>query len=327
MIATDDQGNDLAALQGQNRNGFKPLEAEAALIVDDGPGGFEGGYRSFLTPRAPGLFPIRLNDFNGLGDGTNRQLSTQVKILPNLSVHLLLKLKFVENFVFESEARKYIARLVKVVHGIQQNLPLFRGWKQFGFQGFQHISSISLIDIFVQYRKEMQKEEKSIGHAPQGLFLPVINGEASALFGEILAKTRFPLQASGYAVQILNLIQPELSQKYNPLAKIQTALEIGELARILIRSAQMDKGDPFWHFGAEQLLEVAIHGDLNRKSEANLSQVLALLQRILEPETQKQLSLNLPSQVQNQLTSLLSANPRVLSSFHAVALNSLKMLN
>lgn len=162
------------------------------------------------------------------------------------------------------------------------------------------------------------------------IFKLALSGHSMVVFdpsGEIVATVKKHLQRQGYQIQSLNLLQPYNSQGFNPLEHVSGALEIGELARILIQSSDMDKGDPFWFNGAAQMLEVVFHALLQQTKTPQLSDALGLLQRFQEKPTQEQLLNRIPEHIQNQLLGLMNTNPRVLSSFHAVALNSLRMLN
>lgn len=206
----------------------------------------------------------------------------------------------------------------------------FKPWNQgltvYGPKKYRISTQTSFQHLLIEGGSGVGKTRRIIRPSIQGL---AKSGHSMFVFdpsGEILQAEGPNLQKRGYGIQCLNLIDPQASLGYNPLAKIQGPLEIGQMARILLNSSRMDRGEPFWSEGAQQLLEIGIHAALQQKN-AHLGQVLKILQYFQSEQQQKSLKEILPPEVRDQLEGLLATNERVLSSFHAVALNSLRILN
>jgi type IV secretory pathway TraG/TraD family ATPase VirD4 len=78
--------------------------------------------------------------------------------------------------------------------------------------------------------------------------------------GEIFQNTSGYLEKRGYQIRVLNLMDPQFSKTYNPLASAHAPQQIAEVAKTLIRSANGPGGqkanDPFWEQAAEKLIRI-----------------------------------------------------------------------
>ena len=79
--------------------------------------------------------------------------------------------------------------------------------------------------------------------------------------GELYDKTAGYLKANGYDIKVLNLVNPENSDGYNPLMHIQSEIDVDVIANTIIKGQDSDgKGsDPFWDNNAEMLLKSLIY--------------------------------------------------------------------
>lgn len=88
--------------------------------------------------------------------------------------------------------------------------------------------------------------------------------------GEILATMRQPLMDAGYKVIVLNFVEPELSEGWNPLAypydrwkkasnedKSEAIELVLDISRVI--SYQEDAQNPFWHEGAGDMIAAAAY--------------------------------------------------------------------
>ena len=93
--------------------------------------------------------------------------------------------------------------------------------------------------------------------------------------GELYDKTAGYLKANGYDIKVLNLVNPENSDGYNPLMHIQSEIDVDVIANTIIKGQDSDgKGsDPFWDNNAEMLLKSLIYYLLEKrpKEEINLT--------------------------------------------------------
>ena len=83
--------------------------------------------------------------------------------------------------------------------------------------------------------------------------------------GELYDKTAGYLRQNGYKIKVLNLVHPQYSDGYNPLAHIRStheALDVDTIVKIISTkdSAGAKKsGDPFWDQTSEALLKAVIY--------------------------------------------------------------------
>ena len=148
--------------------------------------------------------------------------------------------------------------------------------------------------------------------------------------GEIFKKTSGYLKKQGYTIQVINPVQPQESLGYNPLSKVETVTDIGEIAHILVSSANPDSKDPFWGQGAETIIEIFIHclKSLNKPEFLNLHNVLYLLQNFANRhEIDSFVATHASQTVFNQYKGFIGGNPNTVASFLSTATTSLKMFN
>lgn len=153
--------------------------------------------------------------------------------------------------------------------------------------------------------------------------------------GELYHQTSGYLAKKGFTIQTLNPTSPEASKRYNPLSKISSFTDIGELAHILVKSSNPEYAqgkDTFWYQGAETLITCLIQALKNHPQSDkyfNLGNVLHLLQNFgAEGEGITDFIINNSNQAQiNQFTGIITGNPKVMQSFLSVAIQSLSMLN
>ena len=79
--------------------------------------------------------------------------------------------------------------------------------------------------------------------------------------GELYDKTAGFLKQNGYDIKVLNLVNPENSDGYNPLAHIQSELDVDVIANTIIKGQKSEGGgnDPYWDDMAEMLLKALIY--------------------------------------------------------------------
>ena len=77
--------------------------------------------------------------------------------------------------------------------------------------------------------------------------------------GELYDRTAGYLKAKGYKVRVLNLVNPECSDGYNPLAHIRNEIDVDIIANTIVKGQTGEKAsDPFWDDMAEILLKALI---------------------------------------------------------------------
>lgn len=150
--------------------------------------------------------------------------------------------------------------------------------------------------------------------------------------GEIYRQTSADLVARGFTLQVVAPADPGRSLRYNPLSKIQSFTDVGEVAHTLVRSANPDYDkEPFWNSGAETILRVLIQC-LKSRGEAqylNLPNVLHLLQHFGDDGSglDEFILSHGDRSTYQEYKGFISGNPKVMQSFVSVAMNSLSMLN
>ena len=79
--------------------------------------------------------------------------------------------------------------------------------------------------------------------------------------GEIYDKTSGFLKENGYEIKVLNLVNPEHSDGYNPLMHIESNLDVDVIANTVVRGQKSEGGssDPFWDDTSEMLLKSLIY--------------------------------------------------------------------
>lgn len=78
--------------------------------------------------------------------------------------------------------------------------------------------------------------------------------------GELYDKTAGYFQAKGYNVKVLNLVNPENSDGYNPLSHIKNEIDVDVIANTIMKGQSAEGGsDPYWDNMAEMLLKALIY--------------------------------------------------------------------
>ncbi len=74
--------------------------------------------------------------------------------------------------------------------------------------------------------------------------------------GEI-AKVVIPVARDfGYKTKILNYERYDISEQYNPLARIKTVGDAQKVAKMFLASHEAKSSDPFWHTSASNVLSL-----------------------------------------------------------------------
>lgn len=80
--------------------------------------------------------------------------------------------------------------------------------------------------------------------------------------GEIYDKTAGYLRSQGYEIKLLNLVNPESSDSYNPIMHVQSQLDVDIIASTIVRGQKSEKSagsDPYWDNMSELLLKSLIY--------------------------------------------------------------------
>ncbi len=99
--------------------------------------------------------------------------------------------------------------------------------------------------------------------------------------GELYDRTAGIFKERGYDVHVINLVDPRVSDGYNPLSHIRGTLDVDTIAKIISNKEGGDKksSDPFWDQTSEALLKAVMYYIiLNRpEEEHSLASCLALV--------------------------------------------------
>lgn len=100
--------------------------------------------------------------------------------------------------------------------------------------------------------------------------------------GELYRETSQFLKNSGYKVRTLNLVNPEYSDRYNPLAHIRDHKDIDIIAHTIVTGVETNgthTDDPFWDNTAKMLLKACIYYVISvlPEEEQNLSSCLNIV--------------------------------------------------
>lgn len=99
--------------------------------------------------------------------------------------------------------------------------------------------------------------------------------------GELYDRTAGIFQKNGYDVHVINLVDPSVSDGYNPLSHIRGTLDVDTIAKIISNKEGGDRksSDPFWDQTSEALLKAVMYYIiLNRpEEERSLASCLALV--------------------------------------------------
>ena len=78
--------------------------------------------------------------------------------------------------------------------------------------------------------------------------------------GELYDKTAGYLKKHGYDIKVLNLVNPQNSDGYNPLMHVASELDVDVIANTVVKGqASEGKSDPYWDDMAEMLLKALIY--------------------------------------------------------------------
>ena len=93
--------------------------------------------------------------------------------------------------------------------------------------------------------------------------------------GELYDDTAGYLKSHGYNVKVLNLVNPANSDGYNPLAHVNSELDVDVIANTVVKGQKSESGssDPYWDDMAEMLLKSLIYYLLAKRppEEQNLA--------------------------------------------------------
>ena len=99
--------------------------------------------------------------------------------------------------------------------------------------------------------------------------------------GELYDKTAGFLRSHGYDIKVLNLVNPENSDSYNPLMHIQNNIDVDIIAHTIVKGQEggSNSSDPFWDDNAETLLKALIYYLLTvaKDEEKNLASCAELV--------------------------------------------------
>lgn len=141
LIATNAEGNQDAAMQGQQGDFIQSLKGHQALIIGHGPFTAEGHFDALIAL-------IRLS---GFANGAYRQLRRQTETLPHIDIDELLQLELVGTLLIKGHLGNGITRIVKGVHGLKKRAMLFWRWSQFQEHRLFHSRSIAHLVRYCQY--------------------------------------------------------------------------------------------------------------------------------------------------------------------------------
>ena len=79
--------------------------------------------------------------------------------------------------------------------------------------------------------------------------------------GELYDDTAGYLKSHGYNVKVLNLVNPANSDGYNPLAHVNSELDVDVIANTVVKGQKSEgnSSDPFWDNTSEMLLKALIY--------------------------------------------------------------------
>ena len=87
--------------------------------------------------------------------------------------------------------------------------------------------------------------------------------------GELYDKTAGYLKQHGYDIKVLNLVNPENSDGYNPLSHVSSELDVDVIANTIVKGQKSEGGsnDPYWDDMAEMLLKALIYYLIAKRPE------------------------------------------------------------
>ena len=129
LIISKPDGNNLPTLESNQGNFFKSFPGENTLVIDNRP----------VKPklRFDGL--VSLVGFADLGNGPNRKLGRETKMLSNRIVYRLMDLNLVGTMQSKNCLCYVITSLVKPLHCFAEHFVLLGGGIEFYHQGLKHL--------------------------------------------------------------------------------------------------------------------------------------------------------------------------------------------
>lgn len=116
--------------------------------------------------------------------------------------------------------------------------------------------------------------------------------------GELYDTTAGFLKANGYDVRVLNLVNPNCSDTYNPLSHVKTNIDVDIISYAIIEntSAGAKSEDPFWPLAERALLNSCIYYLLSKcpPEEQSLSSCLSLVRSGADFELMDSMFMELP---------------------------------
>jgi len=100
--------------------------------------------------------------------------------------------------------------------------------------------------------------------------------------GEVYDRTAGFLKSKGYDIKVLNLVKPEYSDAYNPLAHIRNEIDVDIIANTIVKGqteSSAKSQDPYWDDMAEVLLKALIYYLMAKRppEEQNLASCASLV--------------------------------------------------
>ncbi|MFT5471420.1 MAG: type IV secretion system protein VirD4 [Verrucomicrobiales bacterium] len=152
--------------------------------------------------------------------------------------------------------------------------------------------------------------------------------------GAIYRLTSGYLQAKGFDIKVLNLKDPTRGMRYNPIAKAKTAIEVDQLAYVLMRSSNpvINAADQFWYDEPQNPIACLIHclNNTGRPELQNLHNLLTLLQRFGdtgEPIADFVARYHGTDANLNRWLGFISSQDRMRAAVVTMARNTLRLLN
>lgn len=117
--------------------------------------------------------------------------------------------------------------------------------------------------------------------------------------GELYDTTAGFLRQNGYEVRVINLVNPDCSDSYNPLAHIGSTIDVDIISSAIIQNTSGEgksSSDPFWEQAEKALLNACIYYILSMlpEPEQNLASVLSLVRAGADFDYMDNLFMKLP---------------------------------
>jgi type IV secretion system protein VirD4 len=116
--------------------------------------------------------------------------------------------------------------------------------------------------------------------------------------GELYDTTAGFLKANGYDVKVVNLVNPDASDTYNPLAHVKTNIDVDILSHAIIEntSGGSKSNDPFWEHAETALLNACIYYVLAKRppEEQSFASILSMVRAGADFDLMDSLFMELP---------------------------------